>query len=108
MENGDKTKIIEVLLNVIKENTAELKAITEQIKLFFQEQKTLDLISGKTLDGVLNKINKVEEDIDTIKITVAEIRKQIERKNLFLEIVVAILSMTIVILSIIKYVKFGG
>jgi|YNPMSStandDraft_2_1061718.scaffolds.fasta_scaffold24862_1 uncharacterized protein Yka (UPF0111/DUF47 family) len=108
MENGDKTKIIEVLLNVIKENTAELKAITEQIKLFFQEQKTLDLISGKTLDGVLNKINRVEEDIDTIKITVAEIRKQIERKNLFLEIVVAILSMTIVILSIIKYVKFGG
>jgi uncharacterized protein Yka (UPF0111/DUF47 family) len=108
MENGDKTKIIEVLLNVIKENTAELKAITEQIKLFFQEQKTLDLISGKTLDGVLNKINRVEEDIDTIKITVAEIRKQIERKNLFLEIVVAVLSMTIVILSIIKYVKFGG
>jgi len=108
MENGDKTKIIEVLLNVIKENTAELKAITEQIKLFFQEQKTLDLISGKTLDGVLNKINRVEEDIDTIKITVAEIRKQIERKNFFLEIVVAILSMTIVILSIIKYVKFGG
>jgi uncharacterized protein Yka (UPF0111/DUF47 family) len=108
MENGDKTKIIEVLLNVIKENTAELKAITEHIKLFFQELKTLDLISGKTLDGVLNKINRVEEDIDTIKITVAEIRRQIERKNLFLEIVVAILSMTIVILSIIKYVKFGG
>jgi len=108
MENGDKTKIIEVLLNVIKENTSELKAITEQIKLFFQEQKTVDLISGKTLDGMLDKINRVEEDIDTIKIEVAEIRKQIERKNLFLEIVVAVLSMTIVILSIIKYVRFGG
>lgn len=108
MENGDKTKIIEVLLNVIKENTAELKAITEQIKLFFQEQKTVDLISRKTLDGMLDKINRIEEDIDTIKIEVAEIRKQIEKKNLFLEIVVAVLSMTIVILSIIKYVKFGG
>jgi len=108
MENGDKTKIIEVLLNVIKENTSELKAITEQIKLFFQEHKTVDLISGKTLDGMLDKINRVEEDIDTIKIEVAEIRKQIERKNLFLEIVVAVLSMTIVILSIIKYVRFGG
>jgi len=108
MENGDKTKIIEVLLNVIKENTSELKAITEQIKIFFQEQKTVDLISGKTLDGMLDKINRVEEDIDTIKIEVAEIRKQVEKKNLFLEIVVAVLSMTIVILSIIKYVKFGG
>lgn len=108
MENGDKTKIIEVLLNVIKENTSELKAITEQIKVFFQEQKTTDIISGKTLDGMLDKLNRVEENIDTIKIDVAEIRKQIERKNLFLEIVVAVLSITIVILSIIKYVKFGG
>lgn len=108
MENGDKAKIIEVLLNVIKENTSELKAITEQIKVFFQEQKTTDIISGKILDGMLDKLNRVEESIDTIKIDVAEIRKQIERKNLFLEIVVAVLSMTIVILSIIKYVKFGG
>ena len=108
MENGDKNKIIEVLLNIIKENTAELKAITEQIKLFFQEQKTVDLISGKTLDGMLDKINRIEEDIDTIKIEVAEIRKQVERKNLFLEIIVAVLSMTVVILSIIKYVRFGG
>lgn len=107
-DNNDafnSSNIVQVLINVIKENTALLHELLATIKSYFEAQKGTDSIQNNNINSIIERIEEIEKNSEKSLEHLEQIKKNLEKKTFILEVVIAILTLSVAIIGVFKAIK---